>query len=224
MKRHEAVRYYPSLPGIMLLLVLALVLSGCSSSVKLRTEAQVPQPLVSEIPLRVGVHFDEEFRNYLYEEDTEDRPDWRIDNSASRMAMFEHVLSSMFSQVQLVGEIDPSGKNNVDAVISPRVEEMQLALPGETYSDYYEAWIKYTIRLYTPEGELVTEWPVTGYGKSAKRFLGSRDEGLNSAIGMALRDIGAKMALKFPRAASVKQWMAAKTSCNTDESSSSLTC
>lgn len=222
MKRREAVRYYPSLSGILPLFVLALVLSGCSSSVNLRTEAQVPEPLVSEIPLRVGVHFDEEFRNYLYEEDTEDRPDWRIDNSASRIALFEQVLSSMFSQVQPVSNIVSSGNNNIDAVISPRVEEMQLALPGETYSDYYEAWIKYSIRLYTPEGDLVAEWPVTGYGKSAKAFLGSRDKGLNSAIGMALRDIGAKLALSFPQAAPVKQWMAARTPCNTDESS--LTC
>lgn len=221
MKRREAVRYYPSLPGILPLLVLALALGGCSSSINLRTEAEVPKPLVPEIPLRVGVHFDEEFRNYLYEEDTEDRPDWRVDNSASRIALFEQVLSSMFSRVQPVRNIDSSG-NNIDAVISPRVEEMQLSLPQETYSEYYEAWIKYSIRLYTPEGDLVAEWPVTGYGKSAKAFLGSRDKGLNAAIGMALRDIGAKLALSFPQAAPVKQWMAARTPCDTE--SDSLTC
>lgn len=221
MKRREAVRHYPSLPGILPLLVLTLALGGCSNSINLRTEAEVPKPLIAEIPLRVGVHFDEEFRNYLYEEDTEDRPDWRIDNSASRIALFEQVLSSMFSRVQSVGNIEAAG-NNIDAIISPKVEEMQLALPQETYSDYYEAWIKYSIRLYTPDGELVTEWPVTGYGKSAKGFLSSRDKGLHSAIGMALRDVGAKLALGFPQASPVKQWLAAKTPCN--DESVSLAC
>jgi len=219
MKRFEAVRHCPSLAGFMSLLILSLLLSGCTGSVQLRTEAQIPQPLVSEIPIRVGVHFDKQFRNYVYEEDSEDRPDWRIDNSAARLALFEQVLSSMFREVQPVKNINPAADKNIDAVISPQVEEMQLALPGETHSDFYEAWIKYIIRLYAPSGELITEWPVTGYGKSPKGFLGNRDKGLNSAIAMALRDIGAKMALSFPKAAPVKQWLTAKTSCGTETAS-----
>jgi hypothetical protein len=197
-------------------------LAGCSGSVNLRTEAEVPQPLVSEIPLRLGVHFDKEFRNYIYEEDTEDRPEWRIDNSDSRLAMFEQVLSSMFREVRPVESIDAAAGAGVDAVISPEVEEMQLALPRETYSELYEAWIKYNIRLFSPDGKLITEWPVTGYGKSVKGFMTSSDNGLNTAIAMALRDIGAKLALGFPQAAPVRQWLAARSGGCSD--SAALTC
>ncbi len=221
MKMYEAVRCCLSLPGSLTVIVLALLLNGCSNSVNLRTQSEVPTPLVSKIPLRLGLHFDEQFRDYVYEEDTEDRPEWRIDNSQSRLNLVEQVLSSMFENVQTVSGIDTPDAGNVDAVISPQVEEMQLALPGETYTEFYEAWIKYNIRLYDPGGDLVAEWPVTGYGKATKGFLDSRDTGLNTAINEALRDIGAKLALKFPQAAPVKQWLAGRTPC---EAEAALTC
>lgn len=214
MKMYEAVRFFFTLPGNLTVLAFVLLLSGCSDSINLRTQAEVPTPLVSEIPLQLGLHFDEEFRNYVYEEDTEDRPEWRIDNSQSRLAVIEQVFSSMFKEVHTVSEIDAVDNSNIDAVISPRVEEMQLALPSETYSEFFEAWIKYNIRLYAPDGELIAEWPVTGYGKATQGFFSSRDRGLNDAINLALRDLGAKLALKFPQVSPVKQWLAGKTPCS----------
>ena len=221
MKMYEVIRSFLSASGTLPVLALALLLGGCSNSINLRTEAEVPQPLVPQIPLRVGIHFDKEFRNYVYQEDTEDRPDWHVDNRDSRLALFQQVLTSMFREVRQI-DANQAPDNNIDAIISPEVEEMQLALPRETYSDLYEAWIKYNIRLYSTSGKLIAEWPVTGYGKAVKGFLGSRDKSLNKAIGMALRDIGAKLALGFPQASPVKQWLASRTSC--EAAATTLSC
>lgn len=214
MKQYVVVRSLLSLSGRLPVLLFALILGGCSGSVKLKTETEIPEPLVQEIPIKVGVHFDEAFRNYVYEESTEDRPKWRIDNRESRIALFEKLLSTMFREVQIVDNISSADDRNIDAVLSPQVEEMQLALPKETYSEFYEAWVKYNIRLYSPDGELVTEWAVTGYGKATKGFFDSRSGGLNNAINVALRDIGAKIALNFPQAAPVKQWLAGRVQCD----------
>lgn len=198
--------------GLLPFLALLLLLSGCGKSVSLRTETQVPIPVVERLPLTIGVHFDEQFRTYVYQEDTESRPEWRIDNSTSRLSLFQQVLPSMFREVKDVEGTQSSGIQGLDAIISPEVDEMQLALPDETHSEIYEAWIRYNIRLYKPSGELIASWPVTGYGKSEQAFMMSRDKGLNQAINLALRDIGAKLALGFPRVEPVRQWLTANYS------------
>ena len=96
---------------------------------------------------------------------------------------------------------------SVDGILAPHVEEIQFAMPYETRSDLYEVWIKYTIRLYEPDGSQVSEWIVTGYGKSTTEFFKSRGEGVQNAINTAFRDAGAKLALNFTKLPEVRQWL-----------------
>lgn len=194
-----------------LLTSLALLLAaGCTSSLNLKTQTEIPTPVVARMPLVMGVHFDDKFKNYVFEENSEDRKNWHIDNSASRIALFKQVLPSMFKEVRMLPANKAAQGSTVDAIISPEVENMQLALPSETHSNLFEAWIKYNIRLYRPDGELIGEWPITGYGKTEKSMFTSRGKGLNSAINQAMRNIGAKLALGFSRQAVVQQWLAGR--------------
>jgi len=191
-----------------------LLAAGCTSSLNLKTQTEIPTPVVTRLPLTMGVHFDDKFKNYVYEENSEDRKNWHIDNSASRIALFKQVLPSMFREVRMLPADKAAQGSTVDAIISPQVEDMQLALPGETHSDLYEAWIKYNIRLYRPDGELIGEWPITGYGKMGKSMFTGRSKGLNAAINQAMRNIGAKLALDFSKQAVVQQWLAGRKADN----------
>jgi hypothetical protein len=194
--------------GIYPILLIIFALAGCTSSLNLRTETELPTPVVSRIPLTLGIYYDDNFKHYVYEEDTEDRPGWEIDNSPSRIALFNQIQKTTSVSGTSITDIP------VDAIISPRVDEMQLALPQETRSGLYEAWVKYDIRLYQPDGSLIAEWPVTGYGKAEEAFLKSRNKGLNEAINLAMRDVGAKLALGFPRVAEVRAWLKSRTTCD----------
>lgn len=196
---------------LAVLLSMLMLLGGCTSSLNLKTESEIPTPVVTRLPLTMGVYFDDKFRNYVYEENSEDRKNWHIDNSAARVDLFKQVLPSMFKQVRLMPGATAAESSPVDAIIVPQVEEMQLALPGETYSDLYEAWIKYRIRLLRPDGSLIGEWPLTGYGKEEKGMFTSRGNGLNAAINKALRDLGAKLAIGFSKQEVVQQWLASKS-------------
>ena len=208
-------------PGILILknraiytvLPLLVIAAGCSSSLSLRTETELPTPVVSRIPLNLGIYYDDNFRNYIYEENTEDRPNWSIDNRPSRLELFNQILPSLFGKTTPVSGTEANGAP-VDAIIAPQVDEMQLALPAETRSGFYEAWVKYDIRLYQPDGTLIAQWPVTGYGKTEEAFFKSRNKGLNDAITQAMRDVGAKLALGFPRVEEVRNWLKSKTSCD----------
>ena len=84
---------------------------------------------------------------------------------------------------------------------------MQFALPDETKTDFYEAWVKYNMELYNRDGSRIANWSVTGYGKSSTEFMKSRDKGLNAAVNQALRDAGAKFALGFPKVSDVGAWL-----------------
>lgn len=183
-----------------------LVLSACNQSLTMETKTDVPTPLMTQLPVTMGVYYADEFRNYVYTEDSEDRPQWSIKSGASLVELFDSVLPSMFENVSTVSDINSA--ENVDAVLAPEVEEMQFALPNETRSDLYEVWIKYNVRLHKPNGDLLADWPVTGYGKTSTEFMKSRDKALQSAINSAFRDAGAKLALNFSKVPPVKEWLA----------------
>jgi hypothetical protein len=192
-----------------------LILSACEQSLTMVTKTDVPTPLVSKLPLNMGVFYDDEFRNYVYEEDSEDRPKWSIKSGASLVDLFDRVLPSMFQNVSQVDNISANQGNNIDGILAPQVEEMQFALPRETKSNLYEVWIKYKIKLLDSKGDIVADWPVTGYGKSSTEFLKSRDKGLQSAINSAFRDAGAKLTLNFARIPPIRQWLSEKPAvCN----------
>ena len=193
-------------------LFLMVIISGCGDDLNLQVKSEVPTPLASQLPLDLGIYYNDNFKNFVFKEDSESRGLWTIDNRASRLALFNEILPSMFKTVNPVENVtvmDPL----LDIILEPEVMEMQVALPQETQSDMFEAWIKYVIKMYKPGGELITQWQITGYGKTHTAMFKNKERGLNTAINMALRDLGAKMVLDFPRAPGVKNWLASTIDC-----------
>ena len=190
---------------LLCLLALFLAPAACERSVSLKVDTEIPTLLITRMPVKVGVFFEDELRNHVYEEDSEERPNWKIESGSSHVALFEKILSSMFRETQEVA--GTTADNTMDAVLSPSVAEMQFALPEETKTDFYEAWVKYNMELYNRDGSPIANWSVTGYGKSSPGFMKSRDKGLNAAVNQALRDAGAKFALGFPKVEAVSAWL-----------------
>ncbi len=190
-------------------LCLLATVTGCSQSVKIKVDTEVPVPTVSKIALTLGVFYDPALRTYAYTENSEDRPDWKIESGDSQIALFDRILPSMFQAVTPAAAT--TGISGVAGVFAPRVAEMQFALPTETKTEIYEAWIKYQMQLYDGDGQLVAEWPVTGYGKAETAMLKSKDDGISTAINLAMRDAGAKLALGFEQVPEVRRWLSQKT-------------
>jgi len=204
--------------GNCLALVTLMLLVGCTRSLMMETTSDVPAPLVAQLPLTVGVYYDVKFRTYVYEENSEDRPNWAIRSGAAEVELFDRILSSMFEDTQQVSSLSVATGSGLDAIVAPAIEEMQFALPFETKTDLYEVWIKYTIRVHQADGDLISEFPLTGYGKSSSEFLKSRDAGIQAAIGVAFRDAGAKLALGFPNVSDIREWLVQiPRVCNSDQ-------
>lgn len=200
--------------SILILTCLFLALAGgCSSGINLQVKSEVPMPLATRLPLVLGIHYPEHFRDYVYSEDSATRKDWSIDFRDSRLSLFEQILPTMFTSVKPVDDVSTEAAVLVDLILEPDVLEAQFALPEETRTDMYEAWIKYAIKLYEPGGDTVSEWQVTGYGKTPTAMFTSKEEGLNTAVSLALRDIGARFVLDLRNAPGMREWLTDKINC-----------
>ncbi len=196
--------------------VLLLTVSACSRSLIFDVETEIPLPLTEQIPATLGIYYPEDFRTYSYQENSDDRPNWAIGIGASQTALFDWLLSHMFKTTVQIQEFDQPD-SGIDGIISPELVKFQFAMPDETKIDVYEAWVKYQMKLFDRNGALLADWPITGYGKTAAEFHSNDEEGLNFAINLALRDVGAKLVLGFRSIQGVPTWLAASASeCQTE--------
>ena len=195
----------------LLLGLLALsCLAGCSTTA-VEVQGQFPRSAVVEkLPLRMGVYFDEAFRNHMLSEPVPERGDWEIAIGAAQVEMFRAILPSMFDAV--VELEDPLAPAAVDAVLVPRVDEMQFAIPFQTKSKFFEIWIRYELTLREPGSEqIIASWPLTAYGRTYDAMLDSATVAIEQASVMALRDAAAFLAIEFTKTRELEPWLARVT-------------
>ena len=189
---------------IPLLFLLLLFLAGCGPTSVL-VKGEYPRPVTHRIPLNVGLVYGEDFREHLYTDKTGTGINLKI--GPSQTELFNQVLGGMFNKTELLQSLDDSQASSVDLVIVPHVEEIQIAIPRETKLEIFELWIKYNIQVYDSEGNPIADWIMTSYGKSMKQTFSSSKSGINEAAVIALRDTGAQLVTKFPRAPGVREWL-----------------
>jgi hypothetical protein len=197
--------------GFRLLAPLALcgLLLGCSASV-IEIQGSYPSPLVPQLPLTLGVIYDENFSNYSFTEIDEYSGDdqYIINSGASQVALFNTILPAVFSQVVFLDDPEEVSEHpELDMIFQPEIEEFQVGLPQKTRLDVYEIWVKYNMRLSAPDGGSIADWVMTAYGKSPQATFGSVDAGVNEAAVEAFRDLAATFSLGFTNIPEVNDWL-----------------
>ncbi|MEX2367331.1 MAG: hypothetical protein WD601_12065 [Pseudohongiellaceae bacterium] len=205
MKNMHYIRsFYSSLLGSGLLL-----LAGCGVNT-INISGAYPSPLVSKLPLTVGVYYDETLSSFSYTEinDNTGKDQLIVNSGPSQIDLFNTVLPAVFENVVLLENLDGvSARDDLDAVFVPVIEEFQLGLPQKTRLSVYEIWIKYNMRLSRANGDYIADWVMTAYGKSPEEGFQSTDEGVNNAAVVALRDLAASFALGFTSIPEVNDWL-----------------
>lgn len=184
------------------------LLVGCSSSVIV--ESEFPVPLVEPLPVTMGVIFDDELYNFIHTEDIPDQSTWTIALGDANIAMLEPLFDTMFAAVEIVQEVPPESPSatRLDGVLQPVLEKFEFDVPVGERDEFVEVWMQYKLTLYEPEGEVVTEWPVSGYGKSE---LGrDREDAVRRAAIVAMREVGATISTKFAEQPQVSYWLGEK--------------
>jgi hypothetical protein len=188
------------------LLLLGWLVAGCSTQVIV--ESRFPTPLVEPLPVRMGIILDQELYNYIYTEDVPDQSVWTIALGDANVAMLEPLLTKMFSETRKIDAVPAAADTSLDGVLRPRLDKFEFDVPVGQRDKFVEVWMQYVLTLYEPGGETVIEWPVSGYGKYE---LGkNREEAVQKAAIVAMREVGATISTKFAQQPQVSEWLGEK--------------
>jgi hypothetical protein len=197
----------------LLILSIGLV-TACGQSFIVETKLDIPQPVSTQLPLRMAVFYDHELREFVYTENNEDRMNWAISIGPSQIQLFDLILPAMFTTINRIEDLSNAEEQNYDAIIIPEIKDIQFALPYETRSKVHETWIKYAIHVQQPDGVEITTMNVIGYGKSPNKtsiqFLLDEKKGLLYATNQAFRDVAANIIISFQSNPDIQQWLATK--------------
>jgi hypothetical protein len=174
----------------------AALLPACTAT-KLATQAQLPQPLVDQEPVRIGIHYSQEFREYVHRE-TRTNIDYEVTLGPAHVTNLDWLLKAMFREVvpvedptRVAGIVPP-----LALVLEPKFEEYSFLTPKDVAGDAFLVTIRYLLTLYDGDGGRVDAFTYTGYGREAARTLASK-EPLAIATQRAMRDAGAKVAVEL---------------------------
>ena len=178
---------------------LMLLFSACVSNVTVKGE--VPQPLVKRLPITGKLIYTDAFKKYTYQEAEKSRSLKSLDFSEAQINLFDTIFGSLLT---LLPAGVPASEQSVDLIIEPEVLDFQYTAPRETKLNLYEVWLKYRLKLTAKDGEQLADWIIKGYGKTPTAMLTSASTAFTLATNVALRDVGAQLAIRFPKQSSVK--------------------
>ena len=182
----------------LLMLGLVAAMSACSNA-PVVPPTQFPKPVLNRIPVTMGLYMDEAFRSYRHQDQpTKESTMQEVSVGPASQSLFSEFLSAQFSSLVTLDRAPaPEARAPVQAVLQPVVQEVQIQSPRTDKDSFHEAWIKYRLRLLTPDGRELTSWELAAYGKERGQFIGGVNAGLTAAMTEAMRDAAAGMALIF---------------------------
>ncbi len=181
----------------LLTLLLVGFVSGCASNVKMAPPT-IPVPLVKKIPVSVGLRMPADFDDFIHKESVYGREEWSIDLGPSNKSLFTQLFNHMFKSVTVLGDDDDPKLMGLDALIEPTIDAFEFSTPSQSKTEAFAVWIRYRLRVYDREGTLISNWPVSAYGKSQTTTMNKNDALKRAAI-LAMRDAAALMIMKLDK-------------------------
>ncbi|MFT4628980.1 MAG: hypothetical protein ACI9WC_000350 [Arenicella sp.] len=182
-------------------LLLILLLASCTKN--FQVVADIPTPLIDPIALTAQLDYSDEFKAYKFVEKSDDRSLESVDFGIAQVSLFDSIFGSLF-------DISNTGTDGHDLKIEPQILDFQYAEPKETKLKLYEVWVKYRLKVSDSKNEELADWVVKGYGKTPTSMLSSHLKAFNIACNVALRDVGAQLAIGFRNQPSIKAYLTAK--------------
>jgi hypothetical protein len=187
---------------VLKIVLFLLLITACQKSINLQIQSEVPPPLVTKIPLSVGVYYTKRFREFTYTENSKTRGRWHIASGLSQVKTFSRILDGMFTDFH---ELDSAQTDVAELVVIPEIAKMQFATPEETGFEFFEAWVEYVLTVKTNDGKTLPEWRFTGYGQAIRQRFSRFESGLTASFDKALRNAGAQLATGFPEYLPIRQ-------------------
>ena len=188
----------------VLILVAAVISAGCVWSVPEPVLVREPRP--EAIPLRIGVYYSPEFRNYTCGDGFSrtvsilGKPSVQLFHEALRLLFLEVV------EVPRPGS-EASLRGDLAGVIEP-----QIVSAREEYGiNQVAVWavdVTYRFTLSSPNGAPLASWEVTGQGEGPISFSQLTPK---QSYGLAMREAAWKFTSGFHNIPEIRRWLAEQT-------------
>jgi hypothetical protein len=157
----------------------------------------------------MGLLLGEELLAYEYREQIPQQATYTIQIGNANASMMNRLFQPMFASVEPVDDLPLAqvDSSRIDGVLSPELDRYEFDVPIGQNDEFVEVWMQYLLRLYEPNGELITEWPISGYGKAELRNTGNRISAISRATVLAMREVGAVIATGFAEQPEVEYWL-----------------
>jgi hypothetical protein len=188
----------------VLILVAAVISAGCVWSVPEPVLVREPRP--ETIPLRIGVYYSPEFRNFTYRHHFSDTA-WILGKPS--VQLFHEALTLLFIEVVEVPR-PGSGqtlRDDLAGVIEPRIVSADAVYTSDEHTQKERALVSpvhitYGFALSSPRGERVASWEITGRGEEPDW------NPLKRNFGLAMREAAWNFTSGFRDVPEVQRWLA----------------
>jgi hypothetical protein len=184
---------------IVLAAVTAGVVAGLAAcgDVNIKPTAVLPKPLIVPIDADVGLVISPDTRRYV-EQETRFGVNWKVELGPAQIRLMQDVFKGMFRHVDEFKDVEGArDATDLKAIFEARMEQYSFVTARETGGRYYAVTIRYRINLYTPRGEKIDSYTLTGYGNSLARGMSGGAPLVQATVG-AMRDAAAKFLVQFP--------------------------
>lgn len=189
---------------IVLTLLTAIFIAGCGGAQVTVHDPSIPKLLIDQLQLNVVARYPEEFDHFVHEENVMGKEKWSIDLRRSNRLLFTQLFNSMFTEFNVV-PTDADPKDLVfDVLIEPSIDAFEFSVPSQSQTDEFAVWIRYRMKIFDNEGVQIANWPIAAYGKSLAGSFG-RDDALQRAAILAMRDSAALVALQMDKATGISK-------------------
>jgi len=152
------------------------------------------------VPLRIGVYFPPELRDFTYRHHATDTG-YVLGEPSVRLLKEE--LGLLFSDV--VESPLPASDSNLPkglaAVIEPRISSAGFEFK------VWHAHVTYSVILHTPNGERVASWKVTGWGRKAVTNPFAIIELITRNFETAMQEAALELTLGFRHVPEIQRWL-----------------
>jgi len=197
--------------GLLLLGPLLLLgiagLSGCAHQIPISGNIE-SMPVVTRLPVAVGVYYSPEFKVYKYEA-SRYGDIWIYPIGTASVEMFDRLFPVLFETSLSVDRrppMPPGPFNNLDGVIEVRFDTFEFALPLIKNGNY-TAEVGYRVILYAPNGEVLFSQIIKGFGSIQGQFGFGFTRWPGEAASLAVQDAGTRFLKSFGDAPEVRQWL-----------------
>lgn len=179
------------------------LITACGNSTPRRMDvnSDIPTPVVEKLPVRAGVVFNQQLREFSTTEQQQNGKKWQIDLGNTNRKVLNDIFTSLFEHVVELPDADAAASATppVEFTLVPRIDDYSMLSAGDAGGKFYAVSMRHFIDIYNATGARAGTMEVNSYGRHRKAGPMTRgEEEIDAATDDAFRDLAVTLVVELP--------------------------